>query len=463
MLTEMRIENFKAWRDTGSLRLAPLTVLFGANSAGKSSLGQFLLMLKQTAQSPDRSRVLHPGGDEKTPIDLGSYTDLIHRHETTRNLKFEVAWKAPTPVGFENALNKKQSMNADQFKFSCCIGMGEAAKLNCKDFTYTLMQNEKTIEVHFGPHPSEPTKYDLAATGYKLKRKRGRGWSLPAATRFYGFPDEVQAYFQNANFVSDLALELEKQLGRLLYLGPLREPPKRSYTWTGEEPESVGYRGEYAVLAALSGAKRQLSAGVRKHRRKLQTHLAEWLKQLGLIHEFELVPIAAGRREYEVLLRQTPDSSPVKLPDVGFGVSQVLPVLVQCLCVRPHSTIIMEQPEIHLHPSVQMGLADIFLETIRILEEGEDRCVQLIVESHSEYLLRRLQRRIAEGVVSPDEVAIYFCRRQGEGSVMEELRTNKHGAIENWPADFFGDQMDDVVARQMKELEGHSQENPDAD
>ena len=169
MITELRVQNFKAWKDTGALRLAPLTVFFGTNSAGKSSLGQLLLMLKQTAQLPDRSRVLHPGGDEKTPIDLGSYRELIHQHHADRDLEFEVAWRAPEAVRIENALNKKQSLDVDRFRFSCCVGMLDAEKLKCKRFKYTLSQNEKTVEVRFGPDPNTPTQYELIASGYRLR------------------------------------------------------------------------------------------------------------------------------------------------------------------------------------------------------------------------------------------------------------------------------------------------------
>ncbi|MGA2545665.1 MAG: hypothetical protein ABSF43_03910 [Rectinemataceae bacterium] len=71
MLDGLRIKNFKAWSDTGKLRLAPITVFFGTNSSGMSSIGQFLLLLSQTAESPDRHRVLHPGGGRTTPINLG--------------------------------------------------------------------------------------------------------------------------------------------------------------------------------------------------------------------------------------------------------------------------------------------------------------------------------------------------------------------------------------------------------
>jgi predicted ATPase len=87
VLSALRIQNFKAWRDSGRVELAPLTLLFGTNSSGKSSLHQLLLLLRQTAESPDRRRVLHTGGTS-TPVDLGSYTDLINGHDPKRPLAF---------------------------------------------------------------------------------------------------------------------------------------------------------------------------------------------------------------------------------------------------------------------------------------------------------------------------------------------------------------------------------------
>jgi predicted ATPase len=144
----------------------------------------------------------------------------------------------------------------------------------------------------------------------------------------------------------------------------------------------------------------------------------------------------------------------VKLPDVGFGVSQVLPALVQAFYSPPNSVVWMEQPEIHLHPQVQAELADAFISAVssRVKSEGKaliDRNVQLIIESHSEHLLNRLQRRIAEGVISPDQVAIYFCKRSATGPQLEELKIDSDGNISNWPDDFFGDEMADIVARNV--------------
>src|SRR5690606_30311192 len=94
MLTHLHIKNFKAWKDTGEIRLAPLTVIFGANSAGKSSLGHLLLALKQTALSADRKRPLHLG-DDNALIDLGTFAECLHNHDLKNALEFELGWKTP--------------------------------------------------------------------------------------------------------------------------------------------------------------------------------------------------------------------------------------------------------------------------------------------------------------------------------------------------------------------------------
>jgi AAA15 family ATPase/GTPase len=96
MLTSLRIRNFKAWKDTGEVRLAPLTVIFGANSAGKSSLGHLLLALKQTALATDRKRALHLG-DANSLIDLGTLEDCLYGHDLKSNLEFELKWELPKP------------------------------------------------------------------------------------------------------------------------------------------------------------------------------------------------------------------------------------------------------------------------------------------------------------------------------------------------------------------------------
>ena len=97
MITELRAQNFKSWQDTGVLRFAPLTGLFGANSSGKTSILQVLLMLMQTVDSPDRNRVLH-FGDDRPLVDFGTFHDLLYTHKTDLTLQLNVSWKLSKPL-----------------------------------------------------------------------------------------------------------------------------------------------------------------------------------------------------------------------------------------------------------------------------------------------------------------------------------------------------------------------------
>jgi len=458
MLKTLRIQNFKAWKDTGEIRLAPITVFFGGNSAGKTSLLQFLLMLKQTAESSDRRRVLNTG-DSYTPVELGTFRDLIFEHDTKRKLEFQVSWSTPEPIRFSDSLHAT-NYRGDQIDFSGSIIAQEEVQL-VEFFEYKLLDaGKETASVRFSRFGAKPKEYKLVSTSYNLKRIQGRAWPLPPPTRFYGFPEEVQAYYQNATFANDLVLALEQQLKKLKYLGPLRDIPKRNYAWAGDAPEHVGNDGDGVIEALLAGAHRKISRGVNKKAYPFQEVVAGWLKRLGLLESFEAKRIARNRKEYEVRVRTPNSREDVDLPDVGFGISQVLPVVVESFYVAHNSTVIIEQPELHLHPRVQTELADLFIEAIHSRENGKDRAVQFIIESHSEHFLQRLQRRVAEGELDPSEVALYFCESDPKGSVLRELKVNLLGEIDNWPEDFFGDPMEDLYQRMeasaQKAVEGPS-------
>ena len=123
--------------------------------------------------------------------------------------------------------------------------------------------------------------------------------------------------------------------------------------------------------------------------------------------------------------------------------------MVQVFYAQPNSTVWLEQPEIHLHSHVQAGLADLLIAGVQAQENGQPRNVQIIVESHSEHFLNRLQSRIAEGVISHTDVALYFCSRNGTQTQIEALNVDTYGEIANWPENLFGDEMTDIAARAM--------------
>jgi predicted ATPase len=164
------------------------------------------------------------------------------------------------------------------------------------------------------------------------------------------------------------------------------------------------------------------------HSTSLIDSLNYWLDEMGLPR---VSPHIIQQSLYELNVSATEDLK-VSLPDVGFGVSQVLPVILECLRANKGDTIILEQPEIHLHPRIQSILADFF---IARAQDG----IRFIVESHSEYFVKRLCRRVSEG--KPENIAaipnIIFVHREEGVSQCQRVVLNEFGEIENWPSGFF--------------------------
>jgi len=440
MITDLHIRNFKSWKGTGRLRLAPLTVFFGTNSSGKSSIMQFLLMLKQSVESTDRKRVLHTG-DDLSIVDVGTYSNLIYCHDAGLTLGASIRWRLPETLKIRDPEKKHENLfEVDNLEFDTEIE-GKNGVPIVRKFSYFLNENVFGMERY--PPDAKKGGYKLISQNYQTVRQPGRPWPLPSPIKFYGFPDQANAFFQNVGFLSDFVLELEGLFGRMAYLGPLRDYPKRIYTWAGEEPPAVGRKGELAVAAILSARRRgkYISPGRHKKKLALEERIAYWLRKMGVIHSFSVKPIATDRKEYEVEIRKAEHGPSVPITDVGFGLSQVLPVLVLCYYVKKGSVLLLEQPELHLHPSAQAWLADVFIEVVNNLG------VQLIVESHSEHFLRRLQRRIAEEEIDVDKTALYFCRIQDSSSKTEKLNIDLFGDIANWPKDFFGDELGELAAK----------------
>ena len=448
MLEHLRIQNFKGWKDTGHIRMAPITLFFGANSSGKSSIGQFLLMLKQTIESADRKAVFYPGG-RNSDVQLGSYREMVFDRDPDNRIAFEYRWSLPKPLNFTDPLSGQVfSGDAIAFDAEVALAEGERRSLSLGHLKYELMAGDDTaLAIGMARKSNIKSKYEVQAERYSLTRKQGRAWPLGDPIRFYGFPDEVAAYYQNADFAQSLNLRHEQLFQSLFFLGPLRTRAERLYSWAGDEPESVGYSGENTVAAILAARDRSISTGYRHWSKPFHEVIALKLKEMGLIEEFKVEPISAKRQEYEVGVRTRGSRDWVDLPDVGFGISQVLPVLVQCFFAPPGSMVFMEQPEIHLHPKAQSGLADVMIDAINSRENGASRNTQLIVETHSEHFLRRLQRRIAEEKVPQEKVSAYFANVSRSPATLDALRLDEFGNILNWPEHFFGDEMGDIAGQ----------------
>ncbi len=418
MLTNMRLQNFKSWKDSGDIRLAPLTGFFGTNSSGKTSLLQMLLLLKQTAESSDRSLVLRTSREKDGIVDLGTLQDIIHNNADFLELSvsYDRAFSLSTPSHYENMIfttNVEKNARLAFFSYTNA-SLRAGMSLTPSDDRYNVFFDVDGVD--------------------QITKKRILNPQLSRDSRpvkCYNFPFAAYSLIDDHDNFVKLAFGFENTFSQIYYLGPLREYPQRVYAWGQERPNDVGQRGEFAIHALLAASKAQPD---------METWVASWLKKMGLIHSFRLHLLAEGATQYKVRIKRQAESKEVLITDMGFGISQILPVLVLCYYCPEGSTLILEQPEIHLHPSVQASLADVFIDAI------QKRGIQIILESHSEHLLRRLQRRIAEAKIDVGNTSLNFCRMENEASTIEPLALDSTGNISNWPKDFFGDLRGDLIA-----------------
>ena len=425
MITELRALYFKSWQFTGALQFAPLTGFFGANSSGKTSILQVLLMLKQTAEhpSPDWNEPLY-FGDDQSLVNLGSFDDVIHKHIQDLNIEISVSWKPSETVKIGRILidsiaystvieQKHQTTELSEFRYT-----------NNRDWMKWMIEgNREELNFKVSAHlPNQANSTDpLNADPFRCYGVVKPGGRLD---------DRLEALLTCKGAFEDL-------FSRIRYLGPRREDPRRNYKWDESHPNDVGQYGEKMISALLSS---------RVRLRSTDEQIMKWLQRLELIYSYDLNSTSNTEQDYELLVQQFREGPKVGLTDVGFGVSQVLPLLALCYYAPEGSILIIEQPEAHLHPKVQSDLADV------LIDVAKNRNIQIILESHSEHLLHRLTRRIAEERISANDMALYFCKIDDGTSTAEKLKVDDYGNISNWPQNFFGDEMGDLAAKARAEI-----------
>ena len=248
------------------------------------------------------------------------------------------------------------------------------------------------------------------------------------------FPREIMrpAFYLNSFFSNQIK-----------YLGPLRDEPRPLYPLIPNvDPSDIGLKGEYTA-AVLNNHKNiqtryipsnyinKIPIVAKLSIRSLESAVIDWLRYLDIAETVETHD--RGKHGHEMKVTTSGTDTPQDLPHVGVGVSQVLPILVMCLLAEKDTTLIIEQPELHLHPLVQTRLADFFI-SMALLGK------QCIIETHSEYLINRLRLRIAsdleDGLSSLSK--IYFSEKNESGhSSFREVTVNEYGAISDWPEGFF--------------------------
>ncbi len=442
MLQRLCFTNFKSWPEA-DLACAGITGLFGTNSSGKTSILQFLLLLKQTKEATDRLLSLELNGDY---VELGTIRDAIHQHDETLPIAMEITFGRDAPLALSDPATKGATLASDDaFTLTTRLVIQQQAARTIQ-LTYSLGGHKFVLQER--PKGGD---FELSYSGegdFRFVRTTGRAWGLPAPIKGYAFPDQARTYYQNAQFLSDLEAAYETAIDAIFYLGPLREYPKRDYLWARSRPTDVGQRGEKAIDAILAATEDGQRMNLRRKAPRLpfQAMVAHWLRHLGLIRSFTVQEIAEGSNRWQARVVTREGASEVLLTDVGFGVSQVLPVITLLLYVPEGSTVLLEQPEIHLHPLAQANLADV------LVYAATRRRVQVILESHSEHLLLRLQRRIAEEEIAADDVRLYFCNIERSKSVLTPLGLDLLGQIDNWPPNFMGDAFGETAAAERARL-----------
>lgn len=271
--------------------------------------------------------------------------------------------------------------------------------------------------------------------------------------RFNGLLNRLSTLFRQQDAI---ITDLENFLSPLSHVGPLRENPERIYFGAGGDPETVGEKGQNIPNILFKDKQARGS--------ELTERTNEWLQESGFDCQIDVSEVGVGDMyQLEVL----EDGLSVNLADTGFGLSQILPIIIECIRLEikqanddEQSTWTMlqdgmfrvgrqqnktylnliEQPEIHLNPQMHADVSEFFIETV-------DSGINLIVETHSEHILTRVQRRVADDTIEDEEnVTIYFVSKNGKSSKIEEINISETGEFSNWPDGFFEDDFEDAMA-----------------
>jgi len=420
MLTHLKLDNFKIWRSTGPIRLVPITLLLGTNSSGKSSLIQSLLLIRQTVKGDDPNLDLNLGNpDAGDSVTLGQFKDMLCRHGAASEST------SATQVGIEFRWSEDGQVESSTL-FSARYNKGPAGSA---ELAFLRLGRDGQ---GFSVQRRKPGIYRLSLAtqakplGQSADFRPQRSFAFSAST--------LNKLGAQGELIKPIGPALLDELGRIIYLGPVRRLAQRDYVWAGRMPAHIGDDGAKAVDALIASGVARQAAKKRNQPAPAEAQLFEqticWLKDMNLADGLSIRALGNSAR-YELLIENGGQASNLK--DVGVGVSQVIPVIVAALFAQPGHIVILEEPESHLHPLAQSKLAEL------LAQVSKERNVQFIVETHSEHLFRRMQTLIARQQITPKDAAMYFVERDGKAARMRPLELDDFGRVKNWPEGFFGD------------------------
>ena len=429
MFREIQIKNFRGLKDSTQIQLAPLTVFTGPEGSGKSSIGHFLTMLKQTVDASDLGVVIYPG-DKDSHISLGTQSSILYN--SNRELEFSYRFDLPSYVLMEDPEKDKfniptQFLFGENIRFHCILDTIQSRHLSVKQFSYELYdKNTKVVTAStqrstLSTKNKKSTQFAVEIDGYVLKNKTGRPWLQEPPTHFYGFSKDLNTYYKNVEGLFNLSKSHASKISNIYYVGTDRNRFNSLHLWSGLRRFDVGHNGTHAISALLGAASKEISLGDRKRNQPVQDIVKDLLQRLQLIDDMHIEDLTAVEDGYSVKVTARKSKQVVDLSEAGKAVGQILPILIQCFCAPSNSTIVLDGIETHLSAQSQALLADILLDVIHSKEDAEDRNIQLIVSTHSEVFLRRLQRRIAEGKIPNSMVKAYYTNNYRRGIDIQSI------------------------------------------
>ncbi|MDE0396309.1 MAG: AAA family ATPase [Candidatus Poribacteria bacterium] len=422
-ITKIAVKGFKSIAEECAIDIRPLTILAGANSSGKSSIMQPLLMLKQTLEAPyDPGPLLIDGPNVQFTLADQFLSKLTNKKESGR-FQIQIETFGPdlsiaVTTIFQKSLNEIEIVEmATEMKSS------EHPSFPIHFVLYPEMSVEEckslAAQNWISTYPDLPTEALEKLKSLVDPDSMSKDSDIVKRSRCF-----LRFETQEGDIGFDFAIPAKYNVFNSIHLPGLRGNPERIYKLTSTGPR---YPGTFENYAASIIHKWQEMGDKRLKK------VVDALHTLGLTWKIGTEKISDVGIELQVgrLPRGSNDDTDlVNIADVGFGVSQVLPVVVALTAAEEEQLVYLEQPELHLHPRAQVALA-------QVLADAAKRGVRVVTETHSSLLLLGVQTLVAEGKLSPDLVKLHwFTRREDGVTEVASADLDEAGAYGEWPEDF---------------------------
>ncbi len=422
MIRKVSLTNFRGFESEVVVRIRPITVLIGRNSAGKSSLMKFLLMLRQTLDSQREEFFVSDGHY----VQLGNWVGLKNSKSQSRVFEFdiEIATSDIPPAAVQqlwSALSRKGVVTetGDQVRFALDVNKSPVSRESPEAIFTVSGRVQYTKQFKYGRHAVRGS-----IDGREIFTAKATNLRSTSFLRFGRSTDSLNDLIQSVAAEQFLD-RLRYEFSSIRHLSPVREESLHTVQSANPPPRDVGDRGEYAIPHLV----RVLSDAALGDEARLVERFASRVTELDAISV--KARIANMFTQLKAKNQRTGASS--YLADFGFGVSQCLPLFVQGVLQEPNQLLMVEQPEAQLHPTAQLELGTVFAELWR------DRQVPSIIETHSANVLLRLRRLVKEAMLRAEDVSVAFFTVEHSKVVVKNLDIQADGSLESGlPMEFFG-------------------------